>query len=44
MTGLSFGMDMTPLVVDASIDPAVFIQGNVQHFAQEIDTRLKRLR
>ena len=44
MTGLSFGMDMTPLVVDASIDPAVFIQGIVQHFAQEIDNRLKRLR
>jgi LmbE family N-acetylglucosaminyl deacetylase len=43
-TGLSFGMDMTLLVVDANIDPTVFIQEIVQHFAQEINNRLKRLR
>jgi LmbE family N-acetylglucosaminyl deacetylase len=43
-TGLSFGMDMTLLVVDANTDPTVFIQEIVQHLAQEINNRLKRLR
>jgi len=43
MTGVSFGMDMTPLVNDSEIDPADFIQGFVKRFAQDIDKRLKRL-
>jgi LmbE family N-acetylglucosaminyl deacetylase len=42
-TGLSFGMDMTPLVVDANIDPALFIREIVQRFDQDINKRLKRL-
>jgi LmbE family N-acetylglucosaminyl deacetylase len=43
MTGVSFGMDMTPLVNDSEIDPADFIQGFVKRFARDIDKRLKRL-
>ncbi len=43
MTGLSFGMDMSPLVVDDNIDPAVFIQQMVHRFGQDIDRRIKRL-
>ncbi len=44
MTGVSFGMDMTPLVNDPEIDPADFIQGFVKRFALDIDDRLNRLR
>jgi len=44
MTGLSFGMDMTALVHEPEIDPAVFARGFVERFAQDIDDRLKRLR
>jgi LmbE family N-acetylglucosaminyl deacetylase len=43
-TGLSFGMDMTPLIRDPSLAPEVFIQGFVQRFAQDITNRLTRLR
>jgi len=42
-TGLSFGMEMTPLVVNANIDPAVFIREFIQRFDQDINKRLKRL-
>jgi LmbE family N-acetylglucosaminyl deacetylase len=44
MTGLSFGMDMTVLVNEPEIDPANFVRGFVERFAQDIDERLKRLR
>lgn len=44
MTGLSFGMDMTMLVNEPEIDPAAFIQGFIERFAQDVDDRLKRLR
>lgn len=44
MTGLSFGMDMTALVNEPEIDPATFVRGFVERFAQDIDERLKRLR
>lgn len=43
-TGLSFGMDMTPLVSDPGLAPEVFIQEFVQRFAQDINHRLMRLR
>ena len=42
-TGLSYGMDMTPLIQDPSIDPAVFVEAFIQHLALDISDRLKRL-
>ena len=41
--GLSYGMDMTPLIQDPSIDPAVFVEAFIQHLALDISDRLKRL-
>ncbi len=43
MTGLSFGMDMTPLMNDPGLEPRTFIQALVERFALDIDERLKRL-
>jgi LmbE family N-acetylglucosaminyl deacetylase len=42
-TGLSFGMDMTPLIADASLDPVEFVQGYIQGFADEVRDRVSRL-
>ena len=44
MTGLSFGMDMTVLVKEPEMDPAAFVRGFIERFAQDIDDRLKRIR
>ncbi len=43
MNGVSFGLDMTSLLIDDSLDPVVFIQEIVQHFAQDIHDRLRKL-
>ena len=42
-TGLNFGIDLTPLVVDTSKDIAVFVQEHVDRFAKEIRDRLGKL-
>jgi LmbE family N-acetylglucosaminyl deacetylase len=42
-TGLSFGMDMTPLIEDASLDPAAFVERYVQAFADDVRERLGRM-
>ena len=44
LTGLSYGIDMTPLMHDASLDPAAFIQSFIQRFAQDVAGRIERLR
>jgi len=41
--GLSFGMDLTPLVADDSIDPAAYIQGFIQRFAADVKDRFGRV-
>jgi LmbE family N-acetylglucosaminyl deacetylase len=41
--GLSFAMDLTPLVVNDSLDPAAFVQEHIQRFAQDVAARLKKL-
>jgi LmbE family N-acetylglucosaminyl deacetylase len=41
--GLSFGMDLTPLVQDTHLDPAAFVQEHIQRFSQDVSARLKRL-
>jgi LmbE family N-acetylglucosaminyl deacetylase len=43
-TGLSFGMDLTPLIADPSKDPAGYVQEFIQRFAQEVADRMGKLR
>jgi LmbE family N-acetylglucosaminyl deacetylase len=42
-TGLSFGMDMTALILDDGIEPLAFIQEYIQRFDQEVTDRLHRV-
>jgi len=42
-TGLSYAMDMTPLMNDANIKPAEFVQGFVQRLALDIQERVGRM-
>ena len=42
-TGLSYGMDMTPLIKDTSIDPCAYAESLIQNFAKDVTTRLKRI-
>ena len=42
-TGLSYGMDMTPLIKETSIDPCNFAEKLIQSFAQDVTDRLKRI-
>jgi LmbE family N-acetylglucosaminyl deacetylase len=41
--GLSYGMDLTPLIVDTNIDPAVFVQEFIQRFSEDVIRRFKRI-
>jgi LmbE family N-acetylglucosaminyl deacetylase len=41
--GVTNAMDMTPLMFDPPIDPAVFIQEYIQRFAQDVAERIKRV-
>ena len=41
-TGLSYGMDMTPLMNDADLDPAEFVGGFMQRFANEVHERVRK--
>ncbi len=41
--GLSYGIDLTPLIVDPSLDPAQYVQGFIDRFAKDVEARLKRL-
>lgn len=42
-SGLSYAMDMTPLVNDTSLDPILFVQEFIQRFAQDVDSRIRRV-
>jgi LmbE family N-acetylglucosaminyl deacetylase len=42
-TGMSFAMDMTPLLVEIQQAPSDFVQQFIQRFADEVDSRLRRL-
>jgi LmbE family N-acetylglucosaminyl deacetylase len=41
--GMSYGMDMTPLINDPNLQPADFIQNLIQRFAQDVSARLHRI-
>ena len=42
-TGLSYAMDMTPLMNDAKKDPAEFTQEFIHRFAQDVKERIGRM-
>jgi LmbE family N-acetylglucosaminyl deacetylase len=42
-TGLSYAMDMSPLMSDATKDPVVLAQDFIQRFAQDVNDRIRRL-
>jgi len=42
-TGLSYAMDMSPLMSDATKDPAAFAQDFIQRFAQDVNERIRRM-
>jgi Uncharacterized proteins, LmbE homologs len=42
-TGLSYAMDMSPLMSDATKEPVVFAQDFIQRFAQDVNDRICRM-
>jgi len=40
--GLSYGMDMTPLIHDQSLNPLTFVQELIQHFSSDVSGRINR--
>lgn len=42
-TGLSYAMDMTPLITDLKLEPALFAQEYIQRFAQDVELRIRRM-
>lgn len=42
-TGLSYGMDLTPLIQDTGLDPCEYTESLIQSFAQDVTERLKRM-
>jgi LmbE family N-acetylglucosaminyl deacetylase len=44
MTGLSFGMDMTKLILEDDKEPLAFMQEIIQRFMQDVTDRLHRVR
>jgi len=41
--GLSYGMELTPLINETSIEPAEFVKGFVQRFTNDVNDRIQRL-
>jgi LmbE family N-acetylglucosaminyl deacetylase len=42
-TGLSFAMDMTPLILDDDQEPLAFVQELIQRFAHDVSERIRHL-
>lgn len=42
-TGMSYGMDMTPLMNDASLQPVEFTGGFMQRFMNDVNDRIQRM-
>ncbi len=42
-TGLSYAMDMSPLMSDKTKNPVEFAQDFIQHFAQDVHDRIRRM-
>lgn len=43
-TGLSFGMDMTPLMMDKDLDPSKFVKGFLQDFQENVAGLISAMR
>ncbi|MCE5198750.1 MAG: PIG-L family deacetylase [Armatimonadota bacterium] len=41
---LNFGMDMTPLIKDETLDPLEFVQNKIKRFAEEVEKRIAGLK
>jgi LmbE family N-acetylglucosaminyl deacetylase len=41
--GMTYGMDLTPLLIDPSLAPSKYIQSFIQRFAEDVGGRLQRL-
>jgi LmbE family N-acetylglucosaminyl deacetylase len=39
---INFAMDLTPLIEDETLDPAEYVSGFVQRFAEDVNGRIKR--
>lgn len=42
-TGLSYAMDLTPLILDPTLDILGFVQEHIRRFAEDVTARLKRV-
>ncbi|MBP1694780.1 MAG: hypothetical protein H6Q37_2663, partial [Chloroflexi bacterium] len=42
-TGLTYAMDLTPLIVQTDLQIASFVQDAIQRFAQDVTDRLNRV-
>ncbi|MBN2085512.1 MAG: PIG-L family deacetylase [Anaerolineales bacterium] len=42
-TGITFGMDLTPLIADPQLDIAEYVHGYIHRFSQDVGGRFKRL-
>ena len=40
--GVSYGIDLTPLIVEPSLDVSGFVQEYIQRFSQDVESRIKR--
>jgi hypothetical protein len=40
---INFGMDLTPLIVDAGLDPGEFVQDHIRRFASDVSARVAKL-
>jgi LmbE family N-acetylglucosaminyl deacetylase len=40
---ISFGMDLTPLIADAGLDPGEFVQEHIRRFSIEVSARVAKL-
>ncbi len=41
-TGLIYGMDLTPLIADDSLDPAAYARGHLEKFTQDVMARIAK--
>jgi LmbE family N-acetylglucosaminyl deacetylase len=41
--GLSYAMDMSPLITDDNLDPLSFVDGLIEHFVQDVSGRIRRM-
>ncbi len=39
--GLSYAMDMTPLLRDVSLDPLTFVENLIEHFREDVSARIR---